>query len=93
MLRGQGSHLGDVMPMLGFEECIGVFQMHEGPTGHSSPGKIDIFMTIPCPSPKPRSRNKKSLRLPSLNPEVLYVHLQNSALISTFFLLVLMFPR
>lgn len=54
MLRGQGSHLGDVMPMLGFEECIGVFQMHEGPTGHSSPGKIDIFMTIPCPSPKPK---------------------------------------
>ena len=29
MLRDQGRHLGDVMPVLGFEECIGVFQVRE----------------------------------------------------------------
>lgn len=38
MLRDQGSRLGDAMPVLGFEECTGVFQVSERPTGHS--GKI-----------------------------------------------------
>lgn len=41
------------MPMLGFEECTGVFQVSDEPLGHSSTGKIDILMNSPCPSPEP----------------------------------------
>lgn len=61
MLRDQGGHLGDGIPMLGFEECIGVFQVCEGSTGHSSPSKIDVVVSTPCPRPRPRRLPKEPL--------------------------------
>ena len=59
MLRDQGSHLGDVIHVLGFEECIGVFQWSEGPTGCFSRGKNDVLINSSCSSPRPEEPQQR----------------------------------
>lgn len=63
------------MPVLGFEECTGVFQVSGEPLGCSSARKKKKLMSLRILFAQAQSKrilNKESLWLPSLNPEALH---------------------
>lgn len=72
--EGSGKSSGRLMPVLGFEECTGVFQVSGEPLGCSSARKKKLvsLRILFAQAQSKRILNKESLWSPFLNPEALH---------------------